>query len=32
MRSPLALAGFLEACGKVTLERAGVILAEKMER
>jgi hypothetical protein len=30
MRSPLALAGFLEACGKVTLERAGAILAERV--
>jgi len=30
MRSPLALAGFLEACGKVTLERAGAILVERV--
>jgi hypothetical protein len=30
MRSPLALAGFLEACGKVALERAGAILAERV--
>jgi hypothetical protein len=29
MRSPLALAGFLEACGQVALERAGAILAER---
>jgi hypothetical protein len=32
MRSPLALAGFLEACGQVTLERAGAILAERVGR
>ncbi|HYG63738.1 MAG TPA: hypothetical protein VEL74_14245 [Thermoanaerobaculia bacterium] len=30
MRSPLALAGFLEACGQVALEKAGVILAERV--
>jgi hypothetical protein len=30
MRSPASLATLLEACGKVTLERAGVILAERV--
>ena len=31
MRSPEALAFFLEACGKVVLERAGSILEERLE-
>jgi hypothetical protein len=30
MRSPRSLASFLEACGRVTLERAGAILAERV--
>jgi hypothetical protein len=30
MRSPEALSFFLEACGKVVLERAGSILEERM--
>ena len=31
MRSPLALASFLEACGKVALEKAGAILAARLD-
>ena len=31
MRSPEALSFFLEACGKVVLERAGSILEERFE-
>jgi hypothetical protein len=30
MRSPLSLAGFLEACGQVALDRAGAILAARV--
>jgi hypothetical protein len=31
IRSPEALSFFLEACGKVVLERAGSILEERLE-
>jgi hypothetical protein len=32
MRSPEALALFLEACGQTVLERAGEILAERVRQ
>jgi hypothetical protein len=32
MRSPWALSFFLEACGKVALEKAGAILEERLHK